>query len=171
GDAEVIALAVESLRAAGVPGTTIRLGHLGLLNDLLRELPEGLQADVRARLYRREFVGIGNAALDGPPARLLRALAELHGLDGLGRAREFATSPTSRGAVGELGGVAGQLRAYGVAGGDGHGLAGRPAMGRGLRRHKGGARRERGDVALRRHDASRKSDHPKPASDLAHSTV
>jgi len=39
GDAEVIALAVESLRAAGVPGTTIRLGHLGLLNDLLQELP------------------------------------------------------------------------------------------------------------------------------------
>src|SRR5213078_884615 len=87
GDAEVIALAVESLRAAGVPGTTIRLGHLGLLNDLLQELPEGLQADVRARLYRREFVGIGNAALDGPPARLLRALE----------------------------GVAEQLRAYGVA--------------------------------------------------------
>src|SRR5207247_2639853 len=44
GDAEVIALAVESLRAAGVPGATIRLGHLGLLNDLLQELPEGLQA-------------------------------------------------------------------------------------------------------------------------------
>jgi len=115
GDAEVIALAVESLRAAGVPGTTIRLGHLGLLNDLLQELPEGLQADVRARLYRREFVGIGNAALDGPPARLLRALPELHGLDGLERAREFATSPTSRGALRELEGVAEQLRAYGVA--------------------------------------------------------
>src|SRR3989441_12196975 len=115
GDAEVVALAVESLRAAGVPGATIRLGHLGLLNDLLQELPEGLQADVRARLYRREFVGIGNAASDGPPARLLRALPELHGLDGLERAREFATSPTSRAALRELEGVIEQLRAYGVA--------------------------------------------------------
>src|SRR5438128_11768382 len=73
GDAEVIALAVESLRAAVVPGTTIRVGHLGLLTDLLQQLPEALQADVPARLYRRVLVGIGHVPLDGPPARFLRA--------------------------------------------------------------------------------------------------
>src|SRR5207245_10318797 len=91
GDAEVIALAVESLRAAGVPGATIRLGHLGLLNDLLQELPEGLQADVRARLYRRDVVGTGNAALEGPAARWLRGAPALHGVRGREGAAWVAT--------------------------------------------------------------------------------
>jgi len=115
GDAEVLALAVESLRLAGVPGATVHVGHLGLLGDLLAGLSDEQQADVRARLYRRDFVGIEDVIPGRPLARLLRALPELHGSSGLARVRDFATSPPGRAALQELEEVLERLRAYGVA--------------------------------------------------------
>ncbi len=115
GDAEVIALAVASLRLARVPGATVHVGHLGFVGDLLAELSEDQQADVRARLYRREFVGIEDVVPGRPLARLLPALPELHGPDGLAKAWDFATSPASRAALEELEAVMACLGAYGVA--------------------------------------------------------
>lgn len=115
GDAEIIALAVESLRLARVPGAAVHVGHLGLLGDLLAGLSEEQRSDVRSRLYRREFVGIENVLPDRSVARLLQALPELHGSAGLARASGLATSTASRTALAELGELIERLRAYGVA--------------------------------------------------------
>ena len=43
-DAEVIALAVRMLTASGLEGWTLRIGHVGLLRDVLAGL--GLSAEV-----------------------------------------------------------------------------------------------------------------------------
>lgn len=59
-DAEVVALAVASLQAAGVSSFKIALGHVGFLNGLLEEaIPgrEDVQQELKARLLRRDFVG------------------------------------------------------------------------------------------------------------------
>jgi ATP phosphoribosyltransferase regulatory subunit len=115
GDAEIIALAVESLRLARVPGAIVHVGHLGLLSDLLAGLSDDQRSEVRARLYRREFVGIEDVLPDRPVARLLRALPELHGSAGLARASSLATSAVSRAALEELTELLQRLQAYGVA--------------------------------------------------------
>jgi ATP phosphoribosyltransferase regulatory subunit len=59
-DAEVVALAVASLQAAGVSSFKIALGHVGFLNGLLEEaIPgrEDIQQELKDRLLRRDFVG------------------------------------------------------------------------------------------------------------------
>lgn len=61
-DAEVVALAIESLKAAGVESFKIALGHVGFLNGLLEEaIPGEGQDSVRAGLkdvlLQRDFVG------------------------------------------------------------------------------------------------------------------
>lgn len=61
-DAEVVALAIESLKAAGVQSFKIALGHVGFLNGLLEEaIPGEGQEDTRAGLkevlLQRDFVG------------------------------------------------------------------------------------------------------------------
>ncbi|MFD1268838.1 ATP phosphoribosyltransferase regulatory subunit [Paenibacillus motobuensis] len=59
-DAEVVALAVASLQAAGVSSFKIALGHVGFLNGLLEEaIPgrEDVQQELKDRLLRRDFVG------------------------------------------------------------------------------------------------------------------
>ncbi|NWL86000.1 MULTISPECIES: ATP phosphoribosyltransferase regulatory subunit [unclassified Paenibacillus] len=59
-DAEVVALAVASLQAAGVSSFKIALGHVGFLNGLLEEaIPgrEDVQQELKDRLLGRDFVG------------------------------------------------------------------------------------------------------------------
>jgi len=59
-DAEIIALAVASLKAAGVRSFKIALGHVGYLNGLFHEALAGLeeaQQTLKACLLRRDFVG------------------------------------------------------------------------------------------------------------------
>lgn len=59
-DAEVVALAVASLQAAGVSSFKIALGHAGFLNGLLEEaIPgrEDVQQELKDRLLGRDFVG------------------------------------------------------------------------------------------------------------------
>ncbi|GGG09567.1 ATP phosphoribosyltransferase regulatory subunit [Paenibacillus aceti] len=59
-DAEVVALAVASLQAAGVSSFKIALGHVGFLNGLLEEAVPGreeVQQELKDRLLRRDFVG------------------------------------------------------------------------------------------------------------------
>jgi ATP phosphoribosyltransferase regulatory subunit len=59
-DAEVVALAVASLQAAGVSSFKIALGHVGFLNGLLEEaIPgrEDVQQELKDRLLRRDFAG------------------------------------------------------------------------------------------------------------------
>ncbi len=95
GDAEVIALGVAALAAAGL-GTrdfdlTIDLGHLGLMREILAELnlPAAAARAVRAAIAKRDRVGI-DQALRAPGAggrvstspsilRFLHALPDLSG--------------------------------------------------------------------------------------------
>jgi ATP phosphoribosyltransferase regulatory subunit len=60
GDAEVIALGVAALRAAGLPTPTIDLGHLGLAREVLSalELPEPELEEVRRRIAKRDASGL-----------------------------------------------------------------------------------------------------------------
>lgn len=113
-DAEVVALAVESLRRAGLTEMIVNVGHLAFLDDLLRGLSEEEQESVRARLYRKEFAGIEDAVQNRPLSRLLRMLPELHGPDAVVRARAFASSDRSRAALDELVELMTRLREYGV---------------------------------------------------------
>lgn len=114
-DAEVLALAAECLRRAGVEDAILNVGELGFLDDLLAELGEDEKEDVRMRLYRKEFAGIESAVANAPLARFLRALPDLHGSDAIASARAYARSARSREALDRLQGVLERLREYGVA--------------------------------------------------------
>lgn len=59
-DAEIIALAVASLKAAGVDQFKIALGHVGFLNGLFQETLAGheqMQQTLKEGLLRRDYVG------------------------------------------------------------------------------------------------------------------
>lgn len=63
-DAEIVALAIESLRAAGVNDFKIALGHVGFLNGLFGEtLPNSPEAQMqlKALLLTRDYVGYREA--------------------------------------------------------------------------------------------------------------
>ena len=59
-DAEIVALAVEALAASGAPACSVSLGHVGFLRGMLAglDLPEDGDRQVRACLYRKDFVGL-----------------------------------------------------------------------------------------------------------------
>ncbi len=114
GDAEVIALAAQCLLRADVPGAVVSVGHLGFVNDVLARLPAEERADVRGRLYRREFAGIESAVGDASIARLLAALPDLHGADAIERARPLAETPARRAALDDLEALLARLSDYGV---------------------------------------------------------
>jgi ATP phosphoribosyltransferase regulatory subunit len=63
GDAEVIALGVQALTAAGLSRITVDLGHLGLARDLLTDmdLPPGAQDQVRRLMAKRDRQGLESA--------------------------------------------------------------------------------------------------------------
>lgn len=59
-DAEVIALAVASLQAAGVKSFKIAVGHVGFLNGLLEDVVPGredIQEALKDGLLHRDYVG------------------------------------------------------------------------------------------------------------------
>ena len=59
-DAEVIALAIASLKAAGVRKFRVAIGHAGFLNGLFEEALPGRirdQESLKDRLFRRDYVG------------------------------------------------------------------------------------------------------------------
>ncbi len=60
GDAEVIALGVQALTAAGLSRVTVDLGHLGLARDLLNDmdLPAAAQEQVRRFMAKRDHDGL-----------------------------------------------------------------------------------------------------------------
>src|SRR5437867_11632856 len=57
GDAEVIALAIECLRAVGIKEIQVRIGHIGLLRSYLRLAPED-QGKVLHWLDKRNFTAL-----------------------------------------------------------------------------------------------------------------
>jgi ATP phosphoribosyltransferase regulatory subunit len=120
-DAEVVALAAESLRAIGIENTRFALGQMGFFASLMSEL----SLPRRQTLRLRQAVDRGNDALldavlsDIPvPAgsrALLRALPTLAGKrDVLDRARQLTTLASARHALDRLEAILDILDAYGL---------------------------------------------------------
>jgi len=121
-DAEIVALAADALEASGIPECSISLGHVGFLRGMLGglALPDEGAREVRALLYRKDFVGLrGILERHGvPPARAdaLAQLPILSGPDAIQEARRLAATPESRQVLRALEDLTGILDAYGVGG-------------------------------------------------------
>jgi ATP phosphoribosyltransferase regulatory subunit len=119
-DAEIVALAVEALTAAGAPRFSVSLGHVGFLRGLLAglDLPDEAAPDVRALLYRKDFVELrGLVERHGAPRRsvdALEALPRLRGPAALEEARRLVDTPLGQEVLRDLGNLKGVLEAYGV---------------------------------------------------------
>lgn len=119
-DAEVIALAIASLKAAGVRKFRVALGHAGFLNGLFQEALPHRQSDQEAlkdRLLRRDYVGYREELrrLELPEA----VYAELEGILRLRGGQEIcdqalalSASPEAQRAIRHLCEVWDVLRAY-----------------------------------------------------------
>lgn len=122
-DAEVVALAIASLQAAGVTSFKIAMGHMGFLNGLLEEVIPGQtqqQEELKGYLLGRDYVGYRESirALNLAPElqEQLEAILRLRGgkevcdhAVGLSRSNEAAQSIAHLCAVFEV------LEAYGVS--------------------------------------------------------
>jgi len=119
-DAEIVALAVEALAAAGVAQFSLSLGHVGVLRGILAalDLPGEAAAEVRSLLYRKDFVGIrGLLDRHHAPAGVvdaLLALPTLRGPSALEEARRLVDTLEGQGVLRDLVELGGMLRAYGV---------------------------------------------------------
>ncbi len=119
-DAEIVALAVEALAAAGMTGFSVSLGHVGVLRGLLAglDLPDTEASDVRALLYRKDFVELRTllerhgASPRGVDALL--ALPTLRGPSALDDARRLVETAEGQRVLRDLGELRDILEAYGV---------------------------------------------------------
>lgn len=122
-DAEVVALAIESLQAAGVEKFRIALGHVGFLNGLLEEvLPERLedQENLKHDLLNRDYVGYRNtiAGLDLTESQTnkLEGILRLRGgREICEQAFELSRDPLARASIEHLCKVWEVLEAYNVS--------------------------------------------------------
>ncbi|MBB6735368.1 ATP phosphoribosyltransferase regulatory subunit [Cohnella zeiphila] len=121
-DAEVIALAIASLQAAGVPSFKIAVGHVGFLNGLFGEaLPGRLeeQESLKACLLQRDYVGyretLRRLELEDAVRAELEGLLRLRGGAEAGeQALQMCGSEDARAAIRQLLEVWEALGAYGL---------------------------------------------------------
>lgn len=122
-DAEVVALAIACLKAAGVPKFKIALGHVGFLNGLFRDTLRDRENDQNAlkdRLLLRDHVGY-RALLrqydlsDGVRGELEGILRLRGGEEICEQARQLTQERTARDAIQHLCEVWDVLKAYGVS--------------------------------------------------------
>jgi ATP phosphoribosyltransferase regulatory subunit len=123
-DLEVLLVCVEALRALGLSGFRLTLGHVGFLGGIVDalKLPPEVRDALRERLDRRDPDGIGQV-LDGfgEPERVaeLARLATLSGANApdevLERALGLVRNPVSRAAALELSRVLETARSAGLA--------------------------------------------------------
>jgi ATP phosphoribosyltransferase regulatory subunit len=122
-DAEVLAIAAESLERLGARGFVLAVGHVGVFNGLVEgaALSEERLEALRERVESKDPAGV-RRALDGValPAPTAAALARLTamagGLETLEEAaRGFASCPAAASAVEELRAVTGALVSAGLA--------------------------------------------------------
>lgn len=121
-DAEVIALAIASLQAAGVRSFKIAVGHVGFLNGLFAEsLPgrEEEQEALKACLLQRDHVGyrriLGQLALDEAWKSELEGVLRLRGgQEVCEQAMQLSLNEGARSAIRHLCEVWNVLAAYGV---------------------------------------------------------
>ena len=123
-DAEVVALAISSLQAAGVGSFKIAMGHVGFLNGLLGEIIPGevdLQEELKAVLLKRDYVGyrekMESLSLSSEQKERLESILRLRGGKEIcERAESLSSSEEARKAVHHLCSVWEVLEAYGVSG-------------------------------------------------------
>jgi len=121
-DAEVVALAIASLKAAGVKQFKIAIGHVGFLNGVLEEaLPNRTeeQAELKEMLLSRNYVGyrelLGKLELTDELRQELMDLLRLRGGEDIcQRARSVSNNDTAQQAISHLCQIWDCLKAYGV---------------------------------------------------------
>lgn len=122
-DAEVVALAIASLQAAGVKSFKIAIGHVGFLDGLFQEAVSGLpeaQEELKRHLLGRDYVAFRETL-----QQLTLSEAQKQELDGLlrlrggkeicGQALELSSHPLARASIEHLCKVWEVLVAYGVS--------------------------------------------------------
>ncbi|MFD0589768.1 ATP phosphoribosyltransferase regulatory subunit [Paenibacillus sp. GCM10027627] len=122
-DAEVVALAIASLKAAGVKRFKMAIGHVGFLNGLLEEALKGRSEDqelLKACLLGRDYVGyreqLRMLPLDEPVRRELEGILRLRGgSEVCEQALQLSSDQTGREAIGHLCKIWDALKAYGVS--------------------------------------------------------
>jgi len=121
-DAEVVALAIASLKAAGIERFKIAIGHVGFLNGMLEEAlqdrPED-QAALKEMLLSRNYVGyrdlLNKLNLSSDISQELADLLRLRGgEETCERALSVSSNETARTAIEHLCQVWSVLKAYGV---------------------------------------------------------
>ncbi|WP_079914632.1 ATP phosphoribosyltransferase regulatory subunit [Paenibacillus sp. 32352] len=122
-DAEVIALAIASLQAAGVERFKIALGHVGFLtglfNETLKERSEAQQA-LKECLLNRDYVGyrdtIKSLGLSADMQQELEGILRLRGGQEIcAQAKQVARDPMAQQSIEHLCEVWDVLEAYGVS--------------------------------------------------------
>lgn len=122
-DAEVIALAIACLQAAGVKEFKIALGHVGFLNGLFQEMLEGrpdAQSALKACLLNRDYVGYRETikALELPAEvqKELEGILRLRGGQEICRlAQQVTQDPVAKQAIAHLCEIWDVLKAYDVS--------------------------------------------------------
>ncbi|MRN56706.1 ATP phosphoribosyltransferase regulatory subunit [Paenibacillus monticola] len=122
-DAEVVALAISSLQAAGVKSFKIAMGHVGFLNGLFQEALPGLpeaQEDLKSHLLSRDYVSfresIRRLNLSDAQKNELNGLLRLRGGKEIcGQALELSDHPLARVSIEHLCKVWEVLVSYGVS--------------------------------------------------------
>ncbi|RUS45627.1 ATP phosphoribosyltransferase regulatory subunit [Cohnella sp. AR92] len=121
-DAEVIALAIASLKAAGVPSFKIAVGHVGFLNGLFKEALPGRPEEqelLKTHLLQRDHVGYRDAlkklTLEESVRSELEGILRLRGgVEVCDQALRLSGSPDAQAAIRQLCEVWEVLVAYGV---------------------------------------------------------
>src|SRR5690606_14016783 len=122
-DAEVVALAIASLKAAGVERFKIAIGHVGFLNGLLGERLAGqikAQDQLKACLLGRDYVGyreqLRQLSLEEPLQHELEGILRLRGgLEICDQAMQLSVDETARESIRHLCEIWDVLEAYGVS--------------------------------------------------------
>ncbi|WP_151737741.1 ATP phosphoribosyltransferase regulatory subunit [Paenibacillus tengchongensis] len=122
-DAEVVALAIASLQAAGVKSFKIAIGHVGFLDGVFQDAVEGLpqaQEELKNHLLGRDYVAFRETLqrLELPEAQKseLDGLLRLRGGKEIcGQALEISSHPLARASIEHLCKVWEVLVAYGVS--------------------------------------------------------
>lgn len=121
GDAEIIALAVESMREAGLDEFQISLGQVDFINGIMEEsgLPPQQRQQVKQAMLTRDLVGLGEilaASKISPQVQTaLRQIPVLHGREAmLAEAAAMVTNEKSRRALDNLAEIYRLLGVYGV---------------------------------------------------------
>ena len=117
-DAEIIALAAQSLKVAGLQDFKICLGQVGFASGLMEQfnLPLDIQSKIKAAIESHDIVGLEKIVdgLDG--AEALKEIPKLRGdFDILNRADEISANKKSQNALDNLAEIYKLLKVYGDA--------------------------------------------------------